>query len=113
MAKSKRVPALGSGHGDLFSVESRPLLRNELSALGWPEVARFPVNHARARVRTLVWEDLMSSHDVLIVAGFASIAQLIELVGARANMREPGRVRVLLGTEPFGTERVTFGSPSA
>ena len=109
----KRVTHEGGGQGDLFSVESQPLLRHELAAQDWPEVSRFPVNHASARVRDLVWEDLMSSRDVLIVAGFASIAQLIELVGKRVNTSKPGQVRLLLGTEPFSTERVTFGSPSA
>jgi hypothetical protein len=109
----KRVTRRGIGQADLFSVESRPLLRHDLSAMGWPEVGRFPVNHARARVRGLVWEDLMASRDFLIVAGFASIAQLIELVGTRSNMPSPGQVRVLLGTEPFSTARVTFASPSA
>jgi len=76
-------------------------------------MGRFPVNHAAAQVRGVVWEDLMASRDFLIVAGFASIAQLIELVGARSNMPAPGQVRVLLGTEPFSTARVTFASPSA
>jgi superfamily II DNA or RNA helicase len=102
------------GQGDLFSVESQqPLLRYALATKEWPEPGRFPVNHATTRVRGLVWEDLMASSRMLIVAGFASIAQLIELVAARTKGPEPGRVRVLLGTEPFSTDRVTFGSPSA
>ncbi|MHB8188565.1 MAG: SNF2-related protein [Dermatophilaceae bacterium] len=55
----------------------------------------------------------MSSRQALVVAGFSSIAKLVELVAARAARADPGTVRVLLGTEPFSTDRVSFGSAGA
>ena len=73
-----------SGLDDLFSVDSRPLLRNELAVLPWPDLGRFPVNHARSSVRRVVWADLVGAQRPLVVAGFASIAQIIDLVGDRA-----------------------------
>ena len=60
-----------------------------------------------------MWADLASSRDPLVVAGFASIAKLVELVADHAKLPDPGRVRLLLGTEPFGTDRVSFGSAAA
>ncbi|SDI90963.1 PLD-like domain-containing protein [Frankineae bacterium MT45] len=46
-----------------------------------------------------------------MVAGFASIAKIIEFV-ADSTAPRPRHVRVLLGTEPFATERRAFGSPA-
>jgi len=68
------------------------------------------VNHAQGRVRDQVWADLIATSEALVVAGFASIAKVIELVAAHAQRVDPSHIRVLLGTEPFGTERVDFGS---
>jgi hypothetical protein len=96
---------------DLFSVGPEPLVRHQLAALAWPGKSQLLVNHARARVRDQVWADLLSSKRALVVAGFASIAKLVELTAARDPKRDT--LRVLLGTEPFGTERVDFGSPDA
>jgi Helicase conserved C-terminal domain/SNF2-related domain/PLD-like domain len=98
---------------DLFSVGSQPLVGHSLSALPWPEPKDFPVNHANAHVRDMVWADLVSSRHALVIAGFSSIANLVELVAAHAGRHDPGRVLVLLGTEPFSTDRVTFGSAAA
>ena len=72
-----------------------------------------PVNHANGSVRDHLWQDLLSSRAPLVLAGFASISKIIELVAAAARKPDCGSVRVLLGTEPFATERVAFGSPSA
>ena len=95
---------------DLFSVGAEPLVRHQLAGASWPAPQHFPVNHANGRVRDQVWQDLTTTRDALVVAGFASIAKVIELVAAHAQRSEPSQVRVLLGTEPFGTERVDFGS---
>jgi hypothetical protein len=108
-----RARDAGSEQADLFSVGREPQLGHALSSLAWPDSDRFPVNHAGARVWDLVWSDLTRSQGGLVVAGFASIAKIVELVAARASREEPGHVRVLLGSEPFGTDRVSFGSASA
>jgi hypothetical protein len=95
---------------DLFSVGAEPLVRHRLASAQWPPPEHYPVNHAQGRVRDQVWDDLSASSNALVVAGFASIAKVIELVAAHAQRPDPSRVRILLGTEPFGTERVDFGS---
>ena len=98
---------------DLFSSTPEPRLSLRLGQMTWPASEAFPVNHAGAHVRDQVWRDLTDSRSPLVLAGFASIAHIVELVAAAAHKSEPGQVRVLLGTEPFSTERVAFGSPSA
>jgi superfamily II DNA or RNA helicase len=83
-----------------------------LASLGWPAADQFPVNHRGARVRAVVWSDLVSSESPLIVAGFSSIAELVDLVAAWD--REPhgaqAKASVLLGTEPFTSARSSFAS---
>lgn len=101
------------GQADLFAAAPEPQLNLRLGQMRWPDSRAFPVNHAGARVRDHVWTDLISSNSPLVLAGFASISKMIELVAAAAHKVDPGIVRVLLGTEPFGTDRVTFGSSSA
>lgn len=79
----------------------------------WPEPSRFPVNHARATVHDQVWSDLASSKRPLVVAGYASIENIVNLVAQVADKHPASRPRVLLGTEPFVRERPSFGSPNA
>ena len=107
----RRARAGSTSSDDLFSVGPRPLVRHQLAALAWPEPTQVLVNYAGVRVRDLVWTDMVSSQRALVVAGFASIAKIVELSAARDP--DGGTLRVLLGTEPFGTERVDFGSPEA
>ena len=98
---------------DLFSTVSEQHIGLRLGQLRWPPDDEFLVNHVGARVRDRVWRDLTSSRAPLVLAGFASITKIIELVAAAAKKDDPGNVRVLLGSEPFTTDRVTFGAPSA
>lgn len=105
----RRGRPVGAMEDDLFSVGVEPLVRHQLASAQWPPPEQYPVNHAQGRVRDQVWDDLTASSETLVVAGFASIAKVIELVAAHAHRAEPSRVRVLLGTEPFGTDRVDFG----
>ncbi|KHL04713.1 hypothetical protein LK10_04235, partial [Sinomonas humi] len=83
---------------------------DRLAALHWPAAEQFPVNHAGARVRAVVWSDLVSSASPLIVAGFSSIAELVELIAAWDRQPDAAQARVLLGTEPFASERSSFAS---
>lgn len=102
----------GDAYGDdLFTMPQLPFISHRLAAMAWPSSSLFPTNHAQSRVADHVWPDLATSKRPLAVAGFASLAQIVELAAARTDT--PGQLRVLLGSEPFTTTRVSFGSPSA
>ena len=110
----RRGPRLQDpGQPDLFSSSAEPRLGLQLGQMQWPDPGLLSVNHANGSVRDHVWQDLVSSREPLVLAGFASITKIVELVAAAARKPDSGSVRVLLGTEPFATERVAFGSPSA
>ncbi len=98
---------------DLFTTASEPQLGPAFAAMRWPDPRDSPVNHPGSRVRDTVWADLTRSTDPLVVAGFASIAKIIDLAHDVAQAQETPRLRVLLGTEPFTTERLAFGSADA
>lgn len=100
------------GQADLFSVEPDGYVLEKLASLAWPAADLFPVNHTGGRVRKQVWGDLVSSESPLIVAGFSSIAELVELIAAwdRESHGAHANARVLLGTEPFASSRTSFAS---
>ncbi len=110
MARPRRTNDGERPQADLFSIDPTAYLPLELAGRAWPDPARFPVNHAGGRVRQQVWRDLTGSSDPTIIAGFSSIGQLIELIAAWANDQRQGSLRVLLGSEPFATERSSFAS---
>lgn len=97
---------------DLFSIDPASGTNWNLATLTWPEHGRFPVNHARAHVRDIVAPDLVTSDEPLLIAGYSSIAVLIDLIAEwrRARGDRPGGVRLLLGWEPFPSRRTHFGS---
>lgn len=110
MAKPRRP-----GHGehppaDRFSIDPTSYLPMALASRAGPDTARFPVNHAGSHVRQQVWGDLVGSSDPVVVAGFSSIGVLIDLAAAWAHRQREGSLRVLLGSEPFATERSSFSS---
>ena len=78
----------------------------------WPPPQRVPVNRAGANVRQTVWDDLVGAHQPTVIAGYSSIASLVELVAQWFAEPHPDRrsMRVLLGAEPFPTVRRSFGS---
>ncbi len=98
---------------DLFSLDPTAYLTTELASRRWREPSRFPVNHAASRVRHQVWGDLIGSQDPLVIAGFSSIGELIDLAAAWAHRQHEGSLRVLMGSEPFATERSSFASAEA
>lgn len=61
-------------------------------------------------MRGVLWKDLVSSASPLIVAGFSSIAELVDLIAAWDQQPDVGQARVLLGTEPFASARSSFAS---
>ncbi len=113
MARPRRAAGGGTTPPDLFSVDPTSYLPETLAGRAWPDPARFPVNHAANHVRRQVWADLVGSSDPLVVAGFSSIGELIEMIATWDERGHRGTVRVLLGTEPFSTERSSFASAEA
>lgn len=97
---------------DLFSTAGDPTdyLRYRLSTLAWPDPEQFPVNHALGWTRQLIWNDLSSSDQPLLVAGFSSLDELIELAAGWGPRHAEGQLRVVLGSEPFTTQRTSFTS---
>lgn len=108
MATGKRAPT----QDDLFSSGSRS--GGLQYGLDWPDRTRFPLNirgERAANVRSVVWPDLLQSEQPTIVAGFASIGRIIDFVAAWTRRpSDSGQVRLLLGSEPFGTSRSSFSS---
>lgn len=101
---------------DLFSSSDADRSSGRMLRLAretWPSQERFPVNHASASVGRLVSRDLVSSSQPLVVTGFASIGELIDLIGDWAAEEHVARMRVVLGSEPFRSHRLAFGSPTA
>jgi superfamily II DNA or RNA helicase len=111
---SRRRGVPSEGQPDLFSLD---LARENLDRLGtfaWPDPGRFPVNLRGRTVRQVVWADLVDSEHPIVAAGYASIAQLIDLIAAwdGASHRRGAQVRVVLGSEPFDTDRTSFADPT-
>jgi hypothetical protein len=52
---------------DLFSVDPTQAVAHRLDALNRPAPERFPFNRASTSVRSVVWLDLVTSEDPLIV----------------------------------------------
>ena len=82
-----------------------------LDGLSWPAGGRFPFNRAGAHVREVVWADLVASRSPLIVAGYSSIDRLVAFIADwTPTAPVDGQVRLLLGAEPFPTQRRSFAS---
>jgi superfamily II DNA or RNA helicase len=67
----------------------------------WPLQDDFPINndtHERT-VKSVLLKDIAASSDYLIVTGFTSLANLIEIFGT-ANYQKLSQLRVALGFEP-------------
>lgn len=73
----------------------------------FPDQSRFPLNLPDRSVHARVREDLHGSSRPLIVAGYASLDQIVDLVAAM-EPREGTQLRLLLGNEPFETRRRSF-----
>jgi hypothetical protein len=69
-----------------------------LDAERWPSAERFPLNRVGASVRRQVFRDLAASRMPLIIAGYASLATLVEFVANAPGRVE--RIRLLIGSEP-------------
>jgi hypothetical protein len=112
MKRGQKSDGHNQQQADLFSVDPTEWVALGLSRRSWPNVQEFPVNHSGARVRGQVWADIVGSERPLLVAGFSSIAQFIDVSHDWAIDRTDGQIRLLLGSEPFATERTSFAAPA-
>lgn len=101
----------GQLNEDLFSIDPDTYITYGLAASSWPDQHRFPVNVGRTHVADVVRTDLLSSLSPLVVAGYSSLAALVELVaGWSFEQQHQGTLRLLLGSEPFASRRPHFTS---
>ena len=73
--------------------------------LEWPDGERFPLNTRMEQVRDALVDDLHSSVSSLLVTGYASLDNLIDLI---AESTESNRIRIVIGSEPFESRRESF-----
>ncbi|MDT8311477.1 MAG: SNF2-related protein [Methylophaga sp.] len=71
----------------------------------WPDGQRFPVNEEGHTVAQTVESDLRDSKQPLLVTGYASLDRLIDFA---ASCDQTTSVRLLLGSEPFDSQRDSF-----
>lgn len=124
--RSKRGSGADLAQVDLFAAAPSTSLGEHLDALSWPDQQRVPVNRASAKVRHVVWPDLSTSRRPVVVAGYASIGELVSFIAEWARRDdidegddsddpdddpEPRLLRLVFGTEPYATNRHTFVSP--
>lgn len=98
---------MNNDSGQLLLVGAEQPASNRLSKLNWPPESRFPLNIPPDRaVETVVIEDIVKSKNSLLVAGYASLDHVIELV---SQIPDPStHVRLLFGFEPFPSRRDSF-----
>lgn len=94
---------------DLFD-PSPQLIQDLRQRKNWPESERFPLNHVqRDNVGARIRADLKQSRYPLIVTGYASLAEIVDLT---SDMEEASRssasTRLLFGAEPFSSSRRSF-----
>jgi hypothetical protein len=79
-----------------------------LESMRWPPAERFPLNTRGRKVWDPVLADLQGSRNPLIIAGYAAIDYLIDMA-ARVTPGD-GQLRVLVGSEPFSRQRVSYAT---
>ena len=100
-----------AGQLDLFGTGPSTRASDALASRKWPDLGRFPTNRTGFHVRDVVWNDLATSPCPLLVAGYSSIAELVELIADWDDRDHPdGCIRLVFGAEPFTTSRHTFRS---
>ncbi|MCP1675697.1 superfamily II DNA or RNA helicase [Natronocella acetinitrilica] len=96
---------------DQFGLFDRPEdALADLAGPGWPDVSRFPRNGGGNSVRRLVLDDLNAASRPLIIAGFASLDELIKYIAGIPQACE--EVRLLLGSEPYPSRTVHLAPKS-
>jgi len=93
----------------LFSAAPAHFVAERLAGQGWPDQHRFPVNLPARTVAHVVLTDLLASAEPLVVAGYASLVEVVGLAARWAKRHEEGSLRVLVGSEPFDGRRNRLG----
>lgn len=112
---SRHFPQDRGGQLPLFEVDGGNRATALLNSRSWPEPTRFPVNYSRAHVRDVVWNDLVDSTSPLLVAGFSSLGELVNLVSnwTTTAHRDGAYIRLVFGAEPFTSAKHEFRSVRA
>lgn len=76
----------------------------------WPDPNNFPYNAKHSKVGSVVVQDLKSSNQPLIVTGYASLEKIIDFCADIDS--DHSTVRLLLGSEPYDTQRTEFSVES-
>ena len=73
----------------------------DFDQIKWPDQEGYPLNikGLGRNVQTIIYEDIDKSHEFLIVTGFTSLSNLIDLFGSKDHIQLK-KVRVLIGFEP-------------
>ena len=81
----------------------------------WPPHERFPYNADKLSVKSVIWNELCKSREPLIITGYASLDMIIDFLDERYHSLQKDRgsgdyIRILLGNEPYPTEKREFRS---
>jgi len=96
-----RKPRQARGRNlDLFDDQGPRYLPD--SGFSWPSGQSFPINVTARTVRNTVVKDLLDADAPLVVAGYTSLDEVIDLA---ARCRADASIRVLFGNEPFPGRR--------
>lgn len=103
---------------DLFSVSPSAAVAYAAEGQSWPDQRRFPVNRSASStsVRKSVHSDLLASPNPLVVAGYSSIAEMIDFFGQWDPVHAGSgdfSVRILLGVEPYVSNRTSYANARA
>ncbi|MFP9114443.1 SNF2-related protein [Flavobacterium sp. RHBU_3] len=73
----------------------------DFDAHKWPEQSLFPLNlkSHRRTVASIVYKDIDKSSDYIIITGFTSLSNLVDLFGSK-DFQNLEKVRILIGFEP-------------
>lgn len=87
---SRRRANRGGGELTLFSAAPAHFVAERLAGQGWPDQHRFPVNLPARTVGHVVLADLLASAEPLVVAGYASLVEVVGLAARWAKRHEEG-----------------------
>jgi len=73
----------------------------------WPPSARFPHNEGGESVRNVLAPELVCSPAILIITGYASLDEILQLLNQR-RLGANDRVRLMLGNDPYVVPRKTY-----
>ncbi|NVK41579.1 MAG: hypothetical protein HWE39_10080 [Oceanospirillaceae bacterium] len=82
-----------------------------MQEMTWPDQDRFPTNRPQFTVHSAIIDWFYTSEQILLITGFASLDKVIELITSTSP--DSQQVRILLGSEPFGSSKQRSIQPVA